>query len=165
MKYVILLTFFTCFFACKKEKSANPISDADKKRAADVTALIQNHEYRLSKYYSESPIDYIDTDQVVKAETDLWPYVSNWLLDDNYAFASNGDVTINQNAVKIPTNSAPVIMSKYLVVADKDGVRFDFVGHEYQTLKYRLVSFTDTAILFWATWNGKKVFSEYKALN
>jgi hypothetical protein len=57
-----------------------------------------------------------------------------------------------------------VLTRNYAVQADKDGVAFKFVGHEYQDLNYRLISFTDTNLTVSASWNGKKVISEYKTL-
>jgi hypothetical protein len=47
------------------------------------------------------------------------------------------------------------------VFADAEGVGFDFIGHEYQDLPYRLISFSDTNLVVSAQWNGKKVISEY----
>jgi hypothetical protein len=166
MKYLILSLAIFSFFSCKKSFAPDPVSAEDKAKAKDLAALIQTHNYHLTKYYSLVPIDYIDTDNVVKAETDLWSYASAWLPDDSYSFSSNGDVTIQQNQVKIPVDASAVIKRKWYIVADKDGVRFDFLGHEYQVLQYRLVSFSSTSIVVWAYWNKNKVkvYSEYAVM-
>ena len=137
---LIVILLVVAIISCKKGDEGDGIKPEDKEKAAALTTLLQSDQFRLKKYYSETPIDYIDTDQVVKSETDLWQYVSTWLHDDAYIFNSNGTVTVQQNTLKIPTNTAETITKNYKVAADKNGVGFDFVGHEYQDLKYRLIS-------------------------
>ena len=161
-----IILLITVVISCKKNdgEESDGINPADKERAAALTTELQANKYRLTAYYSETDIDYIDTDQVVKAEKDLWQYVSTWLHDDAYAFGADGTLTIEQNAVKIPTDASPTITKSYGVVADNSGVNFDFVGHEYQALKYKLISFNDTIVKVSATWNGKTVISEYKTI-
>lgn len=162
-----ILTVAVCIslsFACKKEKD-DGIKEEDKQKAIAVSALVQKHEYRLTAYYSKTPIDYDITDDVVKAETDLWKYVSPWLLDDAYVFKADNNVDIKQNAVKIDTDNSDVIHVRWSVAADKKGVRFNFVGHQYQYLVYYLVSFDDSKVVMWADWNGNQVYSEFSALN
>lgn len=88
-QWLPLLLVFVIFIACKKEKAAlveevDPISEGIRAQAAEFTALIQKHEYHLTKYYSLEGIDYDTTDTEVKSETELWPYVSEWLPDDAY---------------------------------------------------------------------------------
>jgi hypothetical protein len=160
---LLVIMLVVVVFSCKKNES-DGIKPEDKEKAAALTTFLQSDQFRLKKYYSETPIDYIDTDQVVKAETDLWPYVSSWLHDDNYVFGSNGNVTIEQNAMKISTDASATLTRPYQVKADQTGVSFDFVGHEYQPLQYRLITFNDTMLKVSASWNGKTVISEYNTL-
>jgi hypothetical protein len=158
---------FAVFISCKKDdggEEPDGIKPEDKERAAALTTMLQENKLRLSAYYSDTEIDYIDTDQVVKAEKDLWEYVSPWLHDDAYVFGSNGSLTIEQNAIKIPEDASPTISKQYAVAADKNGVNFNFVGHQYQDLKYKLISFNDSVVTVSATWNGKTVISEYKKM-
>lgn len=146
--------------SCNKNES-DGIKPEDKEKAAALSAQLQSSKFRLTRYYSETPIDYIDTDQVVKSESDLWQYVSTWLHDDAYIFGADGSLTIEQGAMKIPGDASVSIMKDYAVAADKTGVGFDFIGHQYQDLKYRLISFDDTTVKVSASWNGKTVISEY----
>ena len=158
---LIVICIVVFVISCKKSDS-DGIKPEDKERAAQLQSLLQTDKFRLAAYYSNSPIDYIDTDEVVKSETDLWHYVSAWLHDDRYVFGGNGNVTVEQNTVKVPGDNSATLNRKYEVRADKDGVAFDFIGHEYQPLKYRLVTFNDTMLKVSATWNNKTVISEYK---
>jgi hypothetical protein len=164
MKLLILMVFVG-FLSCKKSSAPDPVSAENKAKATAFTTLLQKEKFQLKKYYSDVPIDYIDTDQVVKAETELWPYVSGWLKDDAYVFKANGDLVVEQNAVRIPSDTSALLMRTYTVKPDKDGVAFKFLGHEYQVLDYRLVTFNDTSLVIWATWNNKKVFSEFRKVN
>jgi hypothetical protein len=150
--------------SCKKETS---IEDApkDNQQAAALTAFLESRKLHLTKYYSETPIDYIDTDQVVKAETDLWQYVSPWLRDDDYIFGEDGTFIIEQNTIKIPGNNAQSLTKRYYVETDKSGnVNFHFVGYEYQDLTYHLITFNDSMLKVSATWNGNTVISEYETI-
>lgn len=166
MKCWLLIVSLTFMFACKKEKNeGDGIKEEDKQKAAAFSALIQKHSYKLTKYYSKTPIDYDNTDEVVKHETDLWPYVSAWLFDDAYVFKADNNVDIEQNEVKIPTDDADVIHVRWSVAAYAKGVRFNFVGHEYQYLVYYLESFDDNKLIVWAKWNGNDVYSEFTALD
>lgn len=157
---IIVIAILVVVISCKKNES-DGINPEDKEKAAALQSFLQQDKFQLKKYYSETPIDYIDTDQVVKEETDLWHYVSSWLHDDTYVFGANGTVVVEQNAVKISTDNSATLNRSYSVEADKNGVAFNFVGHEYQPLQYRLITFNDTMLKVSATWNSKTVISEY----
>jgi hypothetical protein len=158
---VIMLFIYSCNKDDNKQEP-DPINPQDKERAQQLTTFLKQNEFQLSAYYSETPIDYIDTDQVVKAETDLWQYVSLWVKDDRFIFQDNGEVLIEQNEDRIQTDTSATLTRQYGVEADKDGVGFKFVGHEYQPLNYRLITFSDTLLKVKATWNNKEVISEYR---
>ncbi len=165
MKYLLVAVIAVALFACKKNSEApDPIRSEDKAKAAALSEFLKSEEFRLTKYYSDVPIDYIDTDQVVMQETELWQYVSNWLKDDTYSFRDNGDVLINQEATRYDLDTAAVLTRHFSVTADTGGVGFKFLGHQYQDLDYRLISFSDTNLVVSAKWNGKKVISEYNTV-
>src|SRR5687768_264901 len=87
MKYLLLIALSVSLFACNKDGDdtpdpVDPVKPEDKEKATALSEFLKNDKLRLAKYYSETPIDYIDTDDVVMEETDLWNYVSLWLKDD-----------------------------------------------------------------------------------
>lgn len=165
MKYLLVVVVAITVFACKKNSEApDPIRSEDKAKAAALADFLQSEEFRLTKYYSDVPIDYVDTDQVVMQETELWQYVSKWLKDDTYSFEANGDVMVDQNTARYDVDTVAVLTRHFAVAADAEGVGFKFLGHEYQALDYRLISFSDTNIVVSAKWNGKKVISEYNTV-
>jgi hypothetical protein len=155
---------FICACNKKDDPATDPVSPENKAKAAALSDFLKNDKLRLTKYYSDEFIDYIDTDQVVMQEKDLWGYVSNWLKDDTYSFDASGNVTIEQNANRTETDTTAILMRNYSVAPDVEGVKFKFIGHEYQPLDYRLIAFTDTNLIVSASWNGKKVISEYKTV-
>lgn len=166
-KSFLICMILTTFFACNKDSDPEPVDNVkpeDKVKATELQTFLQANKFSLTRYYSDSAIDYNDTDQVVKAETELWQYVSNWIKDDRYTFNSDGTVTIEQNMNRIQTDTTPILTRNYAVAADESGVEFKFIGHLYQDLNYRLITFSDTLIRVSATWNGKTVNSEYKVV-
>lgn len=147
--------------SCKKEDAppAGPSAD-EKLRAAFEAEILSHDHYRLAEYYSKSPIDYIDTDDVVKQETNLWPYVSPWLLDDWYHF-TKVKVTCYQNAEKIPDNPNPTIEQDFHTYFDRNGVGMHFMNHEYIPLEYRLDNFSDTDFTVHAFYKNHIVYSRF----
>jgi hypothetical protein len=162
--------------ACKKDNDPAPnnppnngndstdTTDPNELKAASLDSFLQSNSFQLTRYYSDTAIDYDETDTIVKSETDLWAYVSPWLKDDVYTFGTDGNVTINQNDNKIPSDSTPTLTRPYAVVAEDDGVKFTFLTNEYETLDYHLVEFSDTLLKVTAVWNGKTVKSDYKVV-
>jgi hypothetical protein len=180
MKFFWLVTMLCCvFLACKKDSddpAPNPPPNNGPGNGTDtltenelqanaLDSFLQVNSFQLTKYYSDSAIDYIDDDSVVKSETDLWAYVSTWLKDDTYTFGSDGNVTIHQNANKHPSDSSETLTRPYEVSADDDGVKISFLTNDYEPLDYRLESFSDTLIKVSAIWNGKNVKSEYTVVD
>lgn len=165
MKYLLIAVVSLATLGCnKKSETVDPIRSEDKAKATALSELLKSDKFRLTKYYSDTPIDYIDTDQVVMQETELWQYVSNWLKDDAYTFEDNGNVVVEQNDTRFIPDTNAILLRQFSVAADTEGVGFKFLGHEYQDLSYRLISFSDTNLVVWAKWNGKKVISEYNTL-
>jgi len=160
----VALLATTLFSACKKEDEASP---EDKQKAEDFKSYVVGKQFQLEQYTSDKPIDYIEDDTEVKAETDLWPYVSLWIKDDFNVFdPASGKVTITQNAHKIDGISDEVFTRDIAVGADKDGVYFNFLNYQYNPLKYRVVEFAADHFLVYVDWNaGAKVYSKFKVLN
>lgn len=164
-----LLWAVSGLWSCKKGDDNNgnnppPPPTENEIKAQALDSFLEANSFRLTRYFSDTPIDYIDTDQVVNADEDLWQYVSFWLKDDRYKFQSDNQVLIEQNADKFVADSSATFLRPYKVEADDNGVIFHFIGHEYQPLDYHLISFTDSVLLVSAMWNGNEVKSEYKVV-
>ena len=177
MRALLVASVF-CFLimACKKDSDPAPnnpnnpnnptdstdTTDPNELQAASLDSFLQSNSFQLARYYTDTAIDYNETDSVVKSETDLWAYVSPWLKDDTYMFGNDGNVTINQNANKIASDSSATLSRPYAIVADDEGVKVTFLTNEYTALDYRLVSMSDTTVTVSAVWNGHTVKSDYK---
>src|SRR5687767_10585351 len=115
------------FSSCTKEDEA---SAEDKQKAEEFKALVVSKQFRLSEYYSDIPIDYVEDDTEVKAETDLWGYVSFWIKDDLNVFDVNsGKVTVTQGANKYSGISEDVFVRDFSIGADKDGPYIQFLNY------------------------------------
>jgi hypothetical protein len=149
--------------SCKKN---DEVSTENKQKADEFKAAIVSQQFQVRDYYSDKPIDYIEDDQEVKEETQLFSYVSPWIKDDLNVFdAASKKVTITQNAVKIPGDASETLVKDFNIGADKDGVYFDFLNYQYQPLRYRLVEFTNTHFIVYTDWkSGAKVFTRFEVV-
>jgi hypothetical protein len=137
-------------------------SEADIAKANEFKTYVVEKKFQVSEYYADKPIDYVDTDNEVKQETDLWPYVSSWIRDDFNLFTSNNEVKIQQNGKLIAGNDSAVVTRNYAIGADKDGPYLDFINHEYKPLRYRLVEFNSSYFLVYVNWHSNsKVYSKF----
>lgn len=151
--------------SCKKDKG-DDINPEYIKKADEFKAFIASKVFQIADYYSDKPIDYIEDDTEIRSETELWKYVSPWLKDDYNVFNNNTNkVEITQNDSKISTDNSAVIVKDFNIGADKDGPYFNFLSHEYQPLKYRLVEFTGDQFIVYVNWHsGAKVFTKFHAI-
>ena len=148
------------FSSCKK---GDDVSAEDKQQAEAFKAYVSAKQFRLTNYWSDKAIDYVEDDTEVKSETDLWPYVSLWIKDDLNVFDINTNkVTITQNANKIEGIADESFTRDFSIGADKDGPYFNFVNYQYNPLKYRLVEFGGDSFTVYVDWHsGAKVFSKF----
>lgn len=151
------------FSSCKKGEE---VSAEDKQRAEQFKAFVGAKQFRLTNYWSDKQIDYIEDDSEVKAETELWQYVSYWIKDDLNVFdVSNNKVTITQNANKYDGVADDVFTRDFSIGADKDGPYLNFVNYQYSPLKYRLVDFGGDSFTVYVDWHsGAKVFSKFTVI-
>ena len=159
----ICLVALGLFSSCKKENGA---SAEDVAKANAFKEFILAKKFRVTDYYSDKPIDYVETDTAVKSETELFQYVSSWIKDDENVFnVSSGKVAITQGAIKIDGNTEAVFTKDFSIGADKDGVYFNFLNYQYNPLKYRLVEFSGDHFLVYVNWHsGGKVFSKFTVI-
>lgn len=158
-----ILLVATTFVSCSKDDSD---SSAFKETAEEFKAFIQSKNFQIADYYSDKPIDYVEDDNEVKAETDLWEYVSPWLKDDFNVFdISTGKVTIQQNAIKIEGIPGETIIKDFSVTYDKKDAYLNFLNYEYLPLKYHLVEFSDNHFIVYADWHsGAKVYTRFEVV-
>lgn len=152
--------------SCSKKDDPPQVNPEYTKKAEDFKVFVQAKNFRIKNYYSDKPIDYIEDDNQVKSETELWQYVSPWLKDDNNVFdPAAGTVTITQNAEKIPSDASATITKNIRIFADNTGPYFDFLSHEYQPLRYHLVDFADNYFIVYADWHsGEKVYTRFEVV-
>ncbi len=155
------------FSSCKKDKEEeeNPINPAYVQKAEDFKAFVKEKKFQIKDYFSDRPIDYIEDDEEIKAETDLKPYVSPWLWDDENTFDfSAGTVTIDQKSNKLDS-LADVIVRNVSVGANQDGPYFNFLSYTYQPLRYFIHELGSDYFVIYTNWHsGEKVFTRFEVL-
>lgn len=131
--------------ACTKEDEDKPEGPSEYEiKAKEFEAFISNKYFKLTEFYADKPIDYIQDDSVVKAETNLWPYVRDYIKDDrNYFNSAAGTLEIEQNEIKIPTNDSAILKRNYGVGFNRNTAYIDFVDYNYVSTRYRLYEFKE----------------------
>jgi len=160
VQFLLFLLLITLLFlpSCRKVPSS-----VQSEKENQFRSYILNHKFRASAFYADQPIDYITNDNVVKQETDLWQYVKSYITDDKDNFISNSQVSIEQNALKIPGNDSAALNRVYSISSDAQRVYFDFVDYDYVPRRYSLQEFKDNYFLVYIDWpTGAKVFSKFE---
>jgi hypothetical protein len=143
MKYSLFLLAFCCILAsCQKELSLeNPGHPEPLPTDPTVPAepVKETRKYQLRAFYSDIPIDFIEGDDEIRSETDLWRYVKDYLTDDVYEFTVDStEVMVHQHAKKIAGNNEASFSKTYYIGTDSEGSYMKFLGPEYEQLRYRL---------------------------
>ena len=167
MKIITFLTVAliatSVFSSCKK---GDDVSAEDKQQAEQFKAFVGSKQFRLTEYWADKPIDYVEDDAEVKAETNLWGYVSFWIKDDLNVFDLNTNkVTVIQGTNKYAGIADESFTKDFSIGADKDGPYFNFVNYQYNPLKYRLVEFGGDTFTVYVDWHsGAKVLSKFTVI-
>jgi len=158
MKYSIFLVTVTVLLAgCSKELSLENGKPVEPPKEI-------SRKYQLKAFYSDIPLDFIETDDVIKSETDLWSYVKEYIKDDiNELFNDSTLLLVYQNEIKIPGNDAPVLEKYYDIGTDGDGKFINYIGPEYELLHYRLQEFNDDYFIIYIKWkHGSTLYSRFE---
>ncbi|MBA4167034.1 MAG: hypothetical protein H0X41_05750 [Chitinophagaceae bacterium] len=163
--YSVFAAALLAFSSCGKELSLE-LGDVNAVKEKQLEDLIVMKKFQLKAFYSDIPIDYVENDDTVKKETNLWPYVSNYLKDDYNFFQVNGsEVTISQNALKMPGLADSLLHKKYFVSKDDNGVYMEFLDYQYQPLKYDVSKVGTNYFLLSIRWkHGSTLYSRFEII-
>jgi hypothetical protein len=157
----MLITTVWVLSGCTKSSGGEEDQET-KKRADEFSAAIRTYKFKPVSFYSDKPIDYITNDTEVRAETDLWIYVKEYIKDDVNLFNTDGTVTIFQNAIKFPGNDAATISTAYEVSTEGKDVRLNFVDYNYVATKYKLDQFDNAFFTVYIDGpSGSKLYSKF----
>ena len=160
--YLLLIPAVWILSGCAKTVDEGAVDKETQKRADDFQASVRAHKYKPVSFYSDKPIDYITNDAEVRAETDLWIYVKDYIKDDVNLFNTDGTVTIHQNASKFPGNEAATISVPYVISASGKDVMLNFVDYNYVATKYKLEQFDNAYFTVYVDGPaGAKLFSKF----
>lgn len=157
-----ILTLLT-IVGCTKTRDAEALN---KKAAQEFITEVTQSKYRLVDFYSDQPIDYNESDNIVKSETDLRAYIKPYLLDDINEFDAAGILKVFQGGVKIPGNDSAVLTRTIGVNWDKDYTFINFVDYYYDYRQFKLHEFNSTGFVIYLNWHtGAKVYSKFTKVN
>ena len=149
--------------SCKKEYSLETHGLLPTKDAFQ-NFLVTASTFKLSAFYSDTPIDW-DPYDTVGPKTDLWQYVRDYLKDDTLEFFPNNIATIHQGQNLIYTGSPQSFNVGYNIRTDSVGnVLFDFVDYDYQPFTYNLQNFNDTSIVVYIKTADATLFTRYSRI-
>lgn len=166
MKYSLILLAFSLFFvSCEKDLSLEnglPVTPEPPVTPPPPPDK-PTRKFQLTAFYSDIPIDFIENDDVVKSETNLWSYVNDYLKDDIDEFTENStELLVHQGDNKIPGNDSAVLHKTYFIGTDSDGSYMRFLGPEYEVLRYRLLEMTDDHFIIYLKWkHGSTIYSRF----
>jgi hypothetical protein len=123
-----------------------------------------SRKYQLRAFYSDIPIDFVENDDEIKSETNLWPYVYDYIRDDiNEFFNDSTLVLIHQNDIRIPGIDDNVLEKYYSIGTDSEGAYMKFLGPEYETLRYRLQEINEDYFIIFLKWkHGATIYSRFE---
>ena len=147
------------FTSCDKKGEEN------EKKANEFKTFTAAKKFKIVSFYADKPVDYEQDDTEVKAETDLWPYVKDYIRDDVNRVTDNGQVHIDQMAIKFPGHDEATLIKPFKVLSDHTGAYLEFVDYFYDPLRYKLLEFKENYFIIYIDFNGgAKVFSKYELI-
>jgi hypothetical protein len=132
--------------------------------------LIGNH-FLPVEFYADKPIDYIETNNTVLAETDLNKYIMNYIKDDVIPFNEDHSLPVMQNALMMPGTDSVVLNRTWSVSTSKEmnEVHLTYLDYYYHSMKYTIVEFKDDYFLGYINWTSQadntktaKLFTKFK---
>ncbi len=159
MSSLALLSLLSCTKSSDNEA-------LNKKAAEEFAAEVKLSRYRLVDFYSDLPIDYNESDNIVKSETDLRAYIKPYLLDDINEFDESGHLSITQGTVKFPGNDSAVLHRQFGVNWDKNFTFINFVDYYYDPRQFKLEEFNNSGFIVYLNWHtGAKIYSKFLKVN
>ncbi len=136
---------------CKKELSLEgKLPDTERK-------------FQLKAFYSDIPVDFDESDDDIKLETDLWAYVAEHIKDDIHYLLDQGTLQVYQNYQKMPGLNDPVLYRTYSINEESTGRFMQYLTHEYEPKRYRLYEMTDEYFIIGVKWKyGATIFSRFE---
>jgi len=141
--------------SCQKD-DAGGTSELEKK-AIDLQNYVVNNRFIPVDFYADSPIDYVESDATVLAETDLKKYIFPYLSDDVITFNADKTLLIDQGTLKMEGETQQTFTRSWSTETSKakNVVYLNYLDYFYDPRRYTLVEWTDTSILAYVDWTSK----------
>jgi hypothetical protein len=162
---LFLLLAVACLCSCEKELSLEesglaPVPPLIEPAPQDTAPVFQ-----LTAFYSDIPIDFDESDDQIKLETDLWHYVLDYIKDDHYVLRNDSTVEVIQNQIKKPGLAEPVLIRTYERGQDNLGNYIMYLTSSYNQSKYRLYEWDRHHFVIGLKWkDGARVYSRFERI-
>ncbi len=156
---LLMIAFVSVFLftSCNKKGKEN------EKKANEFKSFTSAKKFKIVDFYADKPVDYDDEDMEIKQETALWPYVKEYIRDDVNRVVDNGQVHIDQMAIKFSGHDEATLIRPFNVLSDRTGAYLEFVDYFYQPLRYKLQEFKDNYFIIYIDFrDGAKIYSRYE---
>ena len=142
--------------SCQKDPAAGT-SELEKK-AVELQNYVVNNRFIPVDFYSDTPIDYLETDATVLAETDLKKYIFPYLKDDVITFNPDKTLLVDQGTEKMEGEDQQTFTRSWSTETSKAKglVYLNYLDYFYEPRRYTLVEWNDTSIIAYVDWTSKK---------
>ena len=141
--------------SCQKDDSGE--NSELQKKAIQLENYVVNNRFIPVDFYSDTPIDYLETDAVVLAETDLKKYIFDYLTDDIITFNPDKTLLVDQGDKRMEGTTAKTFTRSWNTETSKakNLVYLVYLDYFYDQRRYTLVEWTDTSIIAYIDWTSK----------
>jgi hypothetical protein len=141
--------------SCQKEDTGG--TTELQKKATELQNYVVNNKFIPVDFYSDTPIDYVENDATVLAETDLKKYIFQYLTDDEITFNPDKTLLVNQGTIKMEGETDQTFTRTWGTETNKakNLVYLNYLDYFYEPRRYTLVEWTDTSIIAYVDWTSK----------
>lgn len=126
-------------------------------KADSLNKFLIGSRFLPVEFYADKPIDYIETNNTVLAETNLNSYIMNYIKDDVISFNADHTLPVIQNTLKMPGADSAVLNRTWSVSTSKElnELYVTYLDYYYRPLKYTVVEFKDDYFLAYVNWTSQ----------
>lgn len=121
-------------------------------------SLIGNH-YLPVLFWSDTPIDYIETNNTITLETDLTKYIMPYIKDDVIPFNADKTLPAMQNMLKMPGADSAVLNRHWdvSISKEKNELYLTYLDYYYAPLTYTVTDFDKNHWVGYVKWTSLNV--------
>jgi len=153
----LVLAVVSCSKDSSTDSGGGTVLTPLEKRADSLKQYVVGKHFVPVDFWSDTPIDYIEDDDSVKAETDLKKYILGYLADDFITFEAGGNLVVDQRDSVFAGKPATFTATWAVTMSKADNaVYLNYLDYYYEPRRYSLLTFTDTELVMFVDWTSTK---------